>query len=107
MLTLATPEDDDERDRQLLLLALAELALRRPGWDETLRRLAGRLRGGDLFDEFKRLNSDVIEPIAAMRSAARASYRDDGFAERPCDHCGKPYRGPAVYCSLECAIADA
>jgi hypothetical protein len=36
-----------------------------------------------------------------------ASYFDDGFPERECDHCGKPYRGPAVYCSLECALADA
>jgi hypothetical protein len=35
------------------------------------------------------------------------AYRDDRFAERSCDHCGKPYRGPAVYCSLECAVADA
>jgi ribosomal protein S27AE len=36
-----------------------------------------------------------------------ASYRDDRFAERACDRCGKPYRGPAVYCSLACALADA
>jgi hypothetical protein len=39
--------------------------------------------------------------------SARDRYRDDRFAERQCDCCGKPYRGPAVYCSLECAIADA
>lgn len=36
-----------------------------------------------------------------------ASYRDDTFEPRKCDHCGKPYRGPAVYCSLTCAISDA
>lgn len=34
-------------------------------------------------------------------------YQDDRFVERPCDKCGKPYRGPAVYCSLECALEDA
>jgi hypothetical protein len=34
-------------------------------------------------------------------------YRDDSFPERTCDHCGKPYRGPAVYCSLDCAVSDA
>ena len=34
-------------------------------------------------------------------------YRDPSFSERECDRCGRPYRGPAVYCSLECAIADA
>ena len=33
------------------------------------------------------------------------AYRDNRFAERPCDHCGKPYRGPAVYCRHECALA--
>lgn len=38
---------------------------------------------------------------------ARASYRDDSYPERLCDHCRTPYRGPAVYCTLECALADA
>jgi hypothetical protein len=33
-------------------------------------------------------------------------YRDDTFDERKCDYCGKLYRGPAVYCSLECATDD-
>jgi len=36
-----------------------------------------------------------------------AMYADERFDERACDHCGKPYRGPAVYCSLKCAQADA
>lgn len=34
-------------------------------------------------------------------------YRDDSYQERKCDCCGKLYRGPAVYCSFECAIKDA
>jgi len=34
-------------------------------------------------------------------------YRDPRWPERACDRCGLPYQGPAVYCSLECAIADA
>jgi hypothetical protein len=33
-------------------------------------------------------------------------YRDERFVERACDYCGKPYRGPAAYCSLECATDD-
>lgn len=40
-------------------------------------------------------------------SAAARAYRDDRYPERRCDHCDTPYRGPAVYCSLECAQADA
>lgn len=35
------------------------------------------------------------------------SYIDRRFPERECDFCHKPYHGPAVYCSLECAHADA
>lgn len=34
------------------------------------------------------------------------AYRDDAFPERLCDFCGTLYRGPAVYCSLECATED-
>ena len=36
-----------------------------------------------------------------------SAYVDISFQERPCDRCGNLYRGPAVYCSLACAIADA
>lgn len=44
--------------------------------------------------------------IASCCDAA-GSYADPAFSERMCDRCGKRYRGPAVYCSLACAIADA
>lgn len=43
----------------------------------------------------------------APRATAQAAYEDDSFEERACDYCGRPYQGPAVYCSLECAEADA
>lgn len=33
-------------------------------------------------------------------------YRDDTFPERDCNSCGSRYRGPAVYCSLDCAAVD-
>lgn len=49
---------------------------------------------------------DCIGGIASCCDAA-GSYQDGSFPERECDRCGKPYRGPAVYCSLECAVADA
>lgn len=45
----------EEEDRQMILLAIAELAADRPGWEETLRRLAGELRGGEMFDKFRAL----------------------------------------------------
>lgn len=40
-------------------------------------------------------------------AAAEAAYSDPSFPERECDHCGQLYQGPAIYCSLGCALADA
>jgi hypothetical protein len=42
----------------------------------------------------------------ALFPASDDAYRDDRFDERACDYCGKLYRCPAVYCSLECATDD-
>jgi hypothetical protein len=56
-----TADDDDEADRQMLVLAIAELALRRPGWDNTLRRLAGRLHGEGMFVAFKNTSRGVVD----------------------------------------------
>jgi hypothetical protein len=39
--------------------------------------------------------------------SADDAYWDVRLEERACDRCGKPYRGPAVYCSLACALEDA
>jgi hypothetical protein len=44
---------------------------------------------------------------ASYCESADDAYRDVRLEERVCDRCGKPYRGPAVYCSLACALADA
>jgi hypothetical protein len=51
----------------------------------------------------------ALVPLTPFRDTtfARAAYHDDSYPERACDHCGKPYRGPAVYCSFACAVADA
>jgi hypothetical protein len=47
---------------------------------------------------------DTADTIKAVRHAA---YLDQRLSERACDRCGKAYQGPAVYCSFECAVADA
>jgi hypothetical protein len=44
---------------------------------------------------------------AGIVSIAEAAYHNDRFPARGCDFCGKTYNGPAVYCSLSCALADA
>jgi hypothetical protein len=51
----------DEGERQMLLLALAQLALDRPGWEWTLGELAEKYQGREMFNEFMRLNKDRWE----------------------------------------------
>lgn len=63
----------------MLLLAIAELAVRRPGWDWTLGRLADRLGGRSLFEGFKRL---ATGDDAAMRAAARRVADKHGLTLR-------------------------
>jgi hypothetical protein len=60
------------------------------------------------MDQGEHLIRELLPPLPERTTAfARAAYRDDSFPARLCDHCGTPYRGPAVYCSPECAVADA
>ena len=72
----ATPDDDDEADRQMLMLALAELALQRPGWRETLGRLAARFDGHGLFEAFIGLDQRHVRvDLTLAPDAARVSRR--------------------------------
>jgi hypothetical protein len=50
-----------EEERQLILLALAELSLSRPGWDDALRRIAVGLFGEAIYIELMRLNADRVK----------------------------------------------
>lgn len=64
----------DEADRQAIIMALAGLALRRPGWNQYLRGIAEQFRDVEMFDEFKRLNADLVKPdgdIITPRGAPR------------------------------------
>jgi hypothetical protein len=60
------------------------------------------------LDAGERLIRELLPPLPERTTAfARAAYRDASFPARLCDHCATPYNGPSVYCSLECAVADA
>ena len=52
---------------------------------------------------------EAAEPETPQEAKQRAieAYCDDRYAERLCDFCQRLYRGPAVYCQLSCAQADA
>jgi hypothetical protein len=54
----------------MVLLAIAELALSRPGFDDALGRIADQLVGREMFNEFKRFNADRV----------KASHGEFGFA---------------------------
>ncbi len=51
----------DEEQRQLLLMALAHLAVERPGWDCALTEIAARIDNhvdgkAELYEKFKQLH---------------------------------------------------
>jgi hypothetical protein len=52
---------------------------------------------------------DIVGFVQRGMAAQRAvdAYIDETYPERNCDYCQRPYRGPAVYCSLRCAQDDA
>jgi hypothetical protein len=54
--------EDFESERQLILLALAELALSRPGFESALREIARRYDGEGLpmFEGFKKSSADRV-----------------------------------------------
>ena len=63
----------DNGDRQMLLLALAELSLARPGWDTALLCIVERI-GGDspaMYQELKHVNADRVQaermPLMPLR----------------------------------------
>jgi hypothetical protein len=51
----------EEEDRQMLLLAIAELSLSRPGWAPYLRLIADKLCGPEMFERFRVLNADRVK----------------------------------------------
>ena len=56
----------EEEDRQAVLLALAQLSLERPGWDNMLSNIAlkmdNHLPNGrpELYDRFRSINADTV-----------------------------------------------
>lgn len=70
-----------EEERQMILLALAELSLRRPGWLDALGRVADTFHGREMFDGFRETSADIISPTASVfRSAEEiARYNQTGI----------------------------
>jgi len=63
---------------------------------------------GRSSDQIEAALARMLPPLPDRATAfARAAYQDDSYPVRDCQFCHNPYRGPAVYCSLDCAMADA
>jgi hypothetical protein len=62
------PVEITEEQRQAMLLALAELARLRPGWDMMLCEIAVALAGRNMYAEFKRLNADRVSASDLRRA---------------------------------------
>lgn len=60
-----------------------------------------------LTDTAPATSSSRLDDVRRHSAFARAAYDDPAYPTRQCDRCGQPYNGPAVYCSFDCAIADA
>jgi hypothetical protein len=73
--------------------------------------LSGEEKGGVVASTAKRVNAwwEFSRPETMIYSECdpEAAYQDDTLEPRKCDYCAKEYRGPAVYCSLACALGDA
>lgn len=72
----------EEEERQTILLALADLSLRRPGWLDHLGRIADRFSGREMFNGFRETSADLAlgssKPI--FRSAEEiARYNQTGI----------------------------
>jgi hypothetical protein len=68
----------DESERQLLILALAEMALERPGWEPAaigpVVKKLGEENARHMFEEFKKIHSYRIIPIMDEQSPSQRSY---------------------------------
>lgn len=71
----------EESDRQMIILALAELSLRRPGWEDTTRRIATTLYGDEMFDGFRETSEGQIDPIP-LPQKDRLRIADDAITRQ-------------------------
>lgn len=49
-------------DRQAIMMALADLSLRRPEQEQFLRDVADKFAGRFMFEKFRELHRDLVKP---------------------------------------------
>lgn len=63
------PINVDEGEQQMILLALAELALTRPGFEYAIGVIAEKLNGKEILESFMASNMDRVEAMEVMLDA--------------------------------------
>jgi hypothetical protein len=103
-----------EGERQMLVLALAELALSRPGWDDALRRIVVRIDnpGMPMYESLKASNADRVKEDRGPLIPARMILEQDNEDVRRWVHGinqGEPapagdflYQFALVICRADC-----
>ena len=94
----------DEADRQIIVLALAELELERPGWAELIREIAVNYDPDlNTFMAMKANNADRVQDVrGSLHEARRFSDQDDneyvvvGTGRIQLDRKSDPKRNPDV-----------
>jgi hypothetical protein len=51
----------DECEHQMTMLALAELSLSRPGWKNSIDRIAKKMHGAEMYEGFRVTSSDRVK----------------------------------------------
>jgi hypothetical protein len=61
----------DDEDAQVMILALAQLALDRPGWDRMIRLMVQQFKAEEMFERFKELNADRFKLLPLLDGSPR------------------------------------
>lgn len=77
----------DEGQRQMLVLAVAHLAVERPGWDYALQNIARVFHAEEMYQEFKELAPRSGNPHS-QKACTHAGYSFKKHGQH-CPHCSK------------------
>ena len=61
----------NDEDAQVVILALAQLALDRPGWDRMIQLMVQQFGAEQMFERFKALNADRFKLLPLLDGSPR------------------------------------
>jgi hypothetical protein len=70
-LSLSEQARPNDAEQQMVAMAMADLALMRPGWDDALGTLATKMGIYDYFVRVRELHRDLIKPLGSIMEPGR------------------------------------